>query len=465
MNALYNSIDTIAAIATPIGIGGISVIRISGNRSFEIVELLLHEDVKLRDLPSHTIHYKKIFEANSDKIIDSALVSLFRNPHSYTGDDVIEISSHGGYYVSKKILEELFHAGARPAQPGEFTLRAFLNGKLDLSQAEAVADIIHSKSEKSHKASVEQLEGRLSQYVNELRSELLNLCSLLELELDFSQEGIELAKKEESIKRVEQIESKIYSMIKSYATGKLAREGVKVALAGRPNVGKSSLLNLLLGEERAIVSEIPGTTRDTIEESIMLDGLEFVFTDTAGLRDSIDIIEKEGIRRTIQNLQKADVVLFLVDSSVPLSNEDVEMYNEISSLLKEDVHSLFVINKIDFRHNSFSIQKLSQRDHVEISCKTYQGISELKKMLVKKAIPHHDSQATSVVVTNIRHKEALMKTLQSLQAARESLVSDLSSDFVAVDLRDALNYLGEIIGITTPDDILNNIFSKFCIGK
>lgn len=465
MNTPTKSKDTIAALATPAGIGGISVIRISGDLAFPLVETVFEGSTAIQDALSHTIHYGKIIDPDSTSVIDTVLVSLFRGPHSYTGEDVVEISSHGGYYVIQKILEVLLTQGAVTAQPGEFTLRAFINGKMDLIQAEAVADIIHSRSDKAHKASIEQLSGRLSSHIAELRQQLLNICSIIELELDFAQEGIELVSAEESINKIESIERKISFMIDSYKSGKIVREGVKVAIAGRPNVGKSSLLNVLLEEERAIVSEIPGTTRDVIEESIIFNGLEFVFTDTAGLRESFDIIEKEGIRRTIQKLQNADIALIIVDSSIPSTKEDELLYGEISSSLKEGVHPIFVINKSDIINPRFDIASVMNKPNIKISCKTKEGIEELKRILFETMIPQYDSISSSVIITNVRHRDALISSMHSLKRAKLSLSKGMSQDFIAVDLRDALNYLGEIIGLTTPDDILNNIFSKFCIGK
>ncbi|MBI2427306.1 MAG: tRNA uridine-5-carboxymethylaminomethyl(34) synthesis GTPase MnmE [Ignavibacteriales bacterium] len=462
---MNNTTETIAALATPIGIGGIAVIRITGDQSIQIADFLFRGSIKLREARSHTVHFGKITEQDTNTEIDSVLVTVFRGPHSYTGGDTVEISAHGGYYVSQKILDAVYKAGASPARPGEFTLRAFLNGKLDLSQAEAVSDIIHSRTEKSHHASIEQLSGKLSSYINELRTKLLDLCSLLELELDFSQEGIELTQKNESLKRIKDIESKIQSMIDSYSTGKLTKEGVKVALAGRPNAGKSSLLNILLEEDRAIVSEIPGTTRDVIEESISIGGVEFIFIDTAGLRESTDIIEKEGIRRTVQKLQKADIALFVIDSSQPLTSADVTMYQEIIGSLRSDVHALFAINKVDIRNELFDSDTLPKGEKIKISCLKHSGIDKLKNILLKTSIPDYDSLSSSVIITSARHKDALAKAIESLQNAKISLINGMSGEFIAVDLRDALNYLGEIIGLTTPDDILNNIFSQFCIGK
>ncbi|HAP36446.1 MAG TPA: tRNA uridine-5-carboxymethylaminomethyl(34) synthesis GTPase MnmE [Bacteroidetes bacterium] len=457
--------DTIAAIATPIGIGGISVIRISGSESFTIVNSVFKGTTNLIDAASHTIHYGNIMDPDGVSIIDTVLVSVFHNPNSYTGEDIIEISSHGGYFVTQKILSLLHSGGARPAKPGEFTQRAFLNGKLDLTQAEAVADIIHSRTEKSHKASVMQLSGRLSKHVNIIRDQLLNLCSLLELELDFSQEGIELTTKDDVLKRLASIEREIKKLADSYSSGKFVREGVRVALIGKPNAGKSSLLNILLGEERAIVSEIAGTTRDVIEESIILNGLEFVFFDTAGLRESYDTIEQEGIRRTLNSLKQADIALFIIDSSFGFSQGDVLMFKQITESAGSQIPFLICVNKTDIKDKEFSLLDLGIVHSVEISCKLNLGIEKLKKNLLELSIPNHDSNSSSIVITNIRHKEALISALKSLQKAKETITNGLGGDFAAIDLRDALNYLGEIIGLTTPDDILNHIFGKFCIGK
>ena len=456
---------TIAAIATPIGIGGISVIRISGHDSVQIANSVFKGSVNLVDAASHTIHYGIVKDIDDSSVVDTVLVSVFRNPNSYTGEDVIEISCHGGYFVAQKILSLLYAAGSSPAKPGEFTQRAFLNGKLDLAQAEAVADIIHSRSEKSHKASVMQLSGRLSMYVNSIRNQLLNLCSLLELELDFSQEGIELAAREDILNRISAIEVEIKKLSDSYSSGKFVREGVHVAIIGKPNAGKSSLINILLEEERAIVSEIAGTTRDVIEESIILNGIEFVFFDTAGLRDTYDTIEQEGIRRTLLSLKQADIAIFIIDSSHKFSQSDSLMLKQINESAGIQMPFLICINKIDIKNRAFSLLDIGIDHSVEISCKLSLGIDKLKKELVDLSLPNHDPNSSSIVITNIRHKEALNSSLKSLQNAKETISKGLGGDFTAIDLRDALNFLGEIIGLTTPDDILNHIFGKFCIGK
>ena len=457
--------DIIAAIATPVGIGGISVIRMSGPQAATRLDRLFKGNTHLNDVQPYTIHYGEIITIDGS-VLDTALVSVFHQPHSYTGEDVCEISCHGGYYVAQAILSELYKIGIRPAEPGEFTLRAFLNGKMDLTQAEAVADLIHSKSEKSHKTSIEQLEGRLSKYTENLRQAIIDICSLFELELDFSQEGIEITDKKIALEKLSSIKTKIESLIATYSSGKRIREGVKVAVVGKPNAGKSSLMNILLEEERAIVSHIPGTTRDTIEETIIIDGMEFVFTDTAGLRESGDVIEQEGIKRTSAKVQNSDIVCLVVDSSEPIASSDLEMYNKVQSILPQSALKIYIYNKNDIKSPKFdkSAQKIKFKN-VSISCKNGDGIDKLKKMLKDSALPQFDSTESSVVINNIRHKNALENALNGITISMESLKNGMSDEFIAVDLRRAVDYLGEIIGITTPDDILNNIFSKFCIGK
>ncbi len=460
---IQHSQSTIAAVATPVGIGGISVIRISGTDAIPSADRCFTGERPISSMHSHTLQFGTVCDPVSRETIDTVLVSVFKNPHSFTGEDVVEISTHGGYFVAQKLLAGLYATGVRPAAPGEFSLRAYLNGKMDLAQAEAVADLIHAKTAKAHRASFDQLKGKLSQSVKSLREEILNLCSLLELELDFSQEGIELADKNSVRDKLTRLEQSIRLLSDSYTEGKVIKEGVKVALVGRPNAGKSSLLNVLLKEERAIVSEIPGTTRDTIEESIIIDGIEFILYDTAGVRESRDIIEQEGIKRTTKAIGEADIILILIDGSVSLRPEEVREYLNFLDTAAGAKKTLWVLNKYDI-HAPIDESILPVKP-VWISCKTHHGITDLKGALAKSAIMHHDSASSSITITSIRHKEALEKALLSLAAAKSSLDAGLSGDFISLDLRAALNYLGEIIGITTPDDILNNIFSSFCIGK
>jgi tRNA modification GTPase len=465
MTALRDNADTIAACATPAGEGGIAVLRVSGPCALAITDISFRGGARASAAAPQTLHYGTIVDG-AGEIVDTVVVSVFRAPHSYTGEDTAEISCHGGYFISQTILAMLLANGARMAAPGEFTLRAFLNGKLDLSQAEAVNDLIRAKTEKAHKTSVQQLEGKLSRYVRSLRSELLDICSLFELELDFSEEDITLADRAASARDITRIIGTIDSAVASYAGGKLVRDGVRVVLAGKPNAGKSSLLNILLDENRAIVSHIPGTTRDSIEESISLNGLLFTFIDTAGLRETVDEIEQEGVRRTQMHVSRADVVVVLIDASVEPESEDAALYKKIEETVSGHAVLLYVLNKSDkmiaLYAGGTTIVGVRQ---CSISCKTHEGIDSFKDLLYSTVLPVFDAESGSVTVTNIRHKRSFELAAVSLGRARDAVAAGLSGDLVAVDLRDALDHLGAIIGITTPDDILNNIFSKFCIGK
>jgi tRNA modification GTPase len=453
--------DTIAAIATPLGEAGISLIRVSGARAIGVVNTVFRGKSPLLEAFSHTIHHGRIVHPQ-DGIVDEVLVSIFRKPHSYTGDDVVEISCHGSYYVSRKILETVIGAGARMADPGEFTQRAFLNGKMDLMQAEAVADLIHSKTALAHRASIEQLSGRLSAAIKDLRKKLIDLCSLLELELDFAEEGIGLIDQKKTTSIFDKTITEVENLIQSYNYGRLIRDGVKVVLAGSPNVGKSSLLNALLQENRAIVSEFPGTTRDVIEEALLIDGIAFRLVDTAGLRITNDIVEQEGVRRSNEQISSADLILLLVDSSNTLENS----LNIVLSFLNEyDKKILLVINKIDIKNVEFKYESLKKFDSVEISCITKQGIRNLTKKLVESVLRQFDSNSSSIKIQSDRHRHLLKMTQEGLISARNAFQGGLGNELIAIDLRSSLNYLGEIIGLTTPDDILDNIFSKFCIGK
>jgi len=463
MKHLRDNRDTIAACATPAGEGGISVLRVSGPHAFAITDISFRGAVRAADAASHTLHYGAF--AGADGTVDTVVVSVFRAPHSYTGEDTAEISCHGGSFIAQTVLGILLAHGARLAEPGEFTLRAFLNGKLDLSQAEAVNDLIRAKTEKAHRASIRQLEGRLSKYVSTLRAELLDICSAFELELDFSEEDIALADRDASYADLTRIHDTITSAIRSFDGGKLVRDGVTVVLAGKPNAGKSSLLNILLDENRAIVSHIPGTTRDSIEESISLNGMLFTFVDTAGLRESADEIEQEGVRRTHTHLAAADVVVVVVDASEPPTDEDRTLYHGIAETVSGRAAVLFVLNKSDKAAADADAFRSLPAPHCRISCRTHEGVGAFKDMLYRMAIPAYDADADSVTVTTARHKQSFERAAGSIARARDAVRSGLSGDLVAVDLRDALDHLGAIIGITTPDDILDNIFSKFCIGK
>ncbi len=446
--------DTITAIATPQGVGAISVIRVSGPKSFQVIDKIFKGKKKISESQSHTIHYGKIF-SSSDEVLDDVLVSVFRQPHSYTGEDSVEISTHGSPLIAQKIIEVLLDNDVRLAEPGEFTKRAFLNNKMDLAQAEAVADVINSRTEASLRGARNQLDGLLSKKINFLREELINISSLVELELDFAEEDIEFVSFEEISNKINNIVGEIDILLESYSFGKVIRDGVNVAIVGKPNVGKSSLMNYILKESRAIVSHIPGTTRDVIREEASIDGILFRFFDTAGIRSTSDEIEKEGVNRSREAVKNADVVIFINDV---VSGFAVDVYNEILEL-KNEKKVIKVVNKIDLR-NPENIYA-----DVYISAKTGRGINELLKLLKEKALGSQSYTEKTAVVSNLRHFNALKKAKESLLMALDSVNKKMSGEFIAVDLRNAENQLGEIIGKVTTDDILNNIFSNFCIGK
>lgn len=457
-----NSFYTIAAISTPPGEGGISVIRISGEETFETIEKIFFKDKSrnavlcISEFDSHTIHFGYIFE--NDQIIDEVLISVFKTPHSYTGEDVIEISSHGGTFVAQKILTLLLSDGVRHAEPGEFTKRAFLNGKIDLAQAEAVADLIKSRTESAHSSSIKQLEGSLSDFVKKTRQDIINIVSLVELELDFAEEGLELIKKEEIRSRISTLNEKIKKIISSYITGKVIREGVNLVIAGKPNSGKSSLFNNLLKTNRAIVSSIAGTTRDYIEENLIINGILFNLIDTAGLRHSSDIIESEGIKRSHGKMKDADLILYLVDSSQNPEEirKDINDFN--NSLNKEK--AILVYSKTD----------LSKEDipdpGIRISLLNDDSVENLKNEMTT-VIHSKDIKLSSddIILTNLRHRICLENVVSSLSDAVKTTDDGMSGEFISVDLRNSLKYLGEITGEVTNDEILNNIFKNFCIGK
>ncbi len=450
---LLNTEDTIIALATPAGVGAISVIRVSGPKSIEAVDSVFEGKINLTNAKTHTIHYGKIkFEK---EVIDDVLVSVFRAPNSYTGEDSIELSTHGSQLIVQKIIEAILQNDVRLAEPGEFTKRAFLNGKMDLAQAEAVVDVINSRAEASLRGARNQLDGILSAKVDSLREMLINSSSMLELELDFAEEDLEFLPKDKVIGRINEITSEIDSLLKSYEFGKVMRDGVNVALVGKPNVGKSSLLNYLLKESRAIVSEIPGTTRDVIREEFSVDGILYKLYDTAGIRLTEDAIEKEGVVRSRNAVKNADLVIFLNDV---LEGFAEDLFKQLVELTSEE-KVLKVVNKIDLN------PKHGIKSDVQISAKTGEGIESLFTAMKEKTIGAGNYSEKGAVVSNLRHFKALQKAKEHLENAKESLIAGMSGEFIAVDLRNAESSLGEIIGKVTSDDILNNIFSKFCIGK
>jgi tRNA modification GTPase len=469
--SLVHESDTIAAIATPEGEGGISVIRISGDGARSIAARGFRGATTIDKMSSHTAHYGR-FVDEQGKAIDNVVALVFMRPNSYTGEDTVELSCHGGRYLTKRILEATLRMGARAAQAGEFTKRAFLNGRIDLAQAEAVADLIHARSERAHQSSLAQLNGVLSDRISQVRERLVESISLLELELDFAEEGYEFTEKSKVGEQLRSAISQINDLLSTYAVGKIYRDGVKVALAGAPNVGKSSLLNALLQEDRAIVTEIPGTTRDTIEESISLGGLLFNLIDTAGIRETEDLVEREGVRRAEERLSNCDILLLILDGTRAVGAEETRAIIRLTKAAEQRGAScVFVLNKIDVmepQKNPISEVQHITRNHnvVQISAKTHQGLESLKDLLVRRALREMPPKSEGgVTITNARHFSALERTAGSLRLALETLDSGESGEFVAVDLRAGLDALGEIIGATSTEDILNSIFSRFCIGK
>jgi tRNA modification GTPase len=459
--------ETIAAISTPLGEGGISVIRISGKDAFDITGNLFSKtkDGKSRldfsEVQSHTIHFG--YFISEGLVIDEVLVSVFKNPNSYTGEDVIEISSHGGVLVTQKVLGAVIKSGAIHAEPGEFTKRAFLNGRIDLSQAEAVADLIKAKTDEAHNSSIKQLEGSLSGFINGIREEIIKVTALVELELDFAEEDVEFTKKDELRNKCREIIDNLVEIISSYISGKVIREGVNVVIAGKPNSGKSSLFNALLKSDRAIVSDISGTTRDYLEESLIIDGILFNLTDTAGLRMTEDIIETEGIKRANEKIKNADLILYLVDSS-----EEAGTVESGIKYFKENLEakkSILVFTKSDI--SSAGFKELNYKDkNFTINLNDLKTLLHLKKEMtgrVSSSIPA--TASGKIILTNIRHKICLEETVASLKNVVTSIERNMSGEFISVDLRNAMKHLGEITGEVTNDEILNYIFSKFCIGK
>ena len=447
--------DTIVALATPAGVGAISVIRVSGPQSFLAVDNIFNGKTKIDDAASHTLHYGDI-KNQDDEHIDDVLVSVFRAPNSYTGEDSVEISTHGNPLITQRIIDLLIStSNIRLAEPGEFTKRAFLNNRLDLAEAEAVADVINSRTEASLRGARNQLDGMLSQKVKELRAQLLNSSSFVELELDFAEEDIEFVNQNELLKRIDSIIIEIDTLLESYDFGRVIRDGVNVAIVGRPNVGKSSLLNYILKESRAIVSEIPGTTRDVIREEVSIEGILFRLFDTAGIRISEDTIEKEGILRSQETVRTADVIIFLEDVE---QSESRDLYLDLLNFTSPN-KIIRGLNKIDLFKES------PKPTDVKISAKTGEGIENLFIKLKEIAIGSESYTEKTAIVTNLRHHNCLKKSRENLINARESILKKMSGEFISVDLRNAEMNLAEIIGEMTSEDILNNIFMKFCIGK
>ncbi|MCY7350259.1 MAG: tRNA uridine-5-carboxymethylaminomethyl(34) synthesis GTPase MnmE [Cytophagaceae bacterium] len=459
-NSTFN--DTICALATPPGIGAIAVLRVSGPETFSIVERLFHGhrgDKKLSAQPSHTLHYGTL--RDGEIIVDEVLVSLFKAPRSYTREDVIEISCHGSEFIVQRILRLLLQNGCRLAQPGEFTQRAFLNGQLDLAQAEAVADLIASDSEAAHRAAIHQIRGGFSKDIALLREQLISFASLIELELDFAEEDVEFAQRDDLKGLVTQIQGVLRPLIDSFVVGNVVKNGVPTVIAGKPNAGKSTLLNALLKEEKAIVSDIPGTTRDVIEDELIYNGIRFRLIDTAGLREATDAIEAIGVARTHQQLDKAAVIVYLFDASeLPID----ELKTIDDELKTRGTPYLLAANKVDKVSPDYLHSLIHTFPHslIPLQANAGRGLDEL---LQKLAGFVKTDLTNATIVTNLRHFEHLVQTADALDRVLAGLEAGITQDWLALDIRQALYHLGAITGQITTDDLLATIFSKFCIGK
>lgn len=464
-NYILNN-DTIAALATPHGSGAIAVIRLSGKDAISITEKVFKtknlKPKSIQNKASHTAHFGLIIDG--DVIIDEVLVTLFKAPNTYTGDEIVEVSCHGSVFIQQQLLHLFYKIGARPAQAGEFTLRAFLNGKFDLSQAEAVADLIASNSATSHQVAMQHMRGGFSNKIAVLRENLLNFASLIELELDFSEEDVEFADRSDLKKLINTIQTIIEKLISSFEVGNVIKHGIPVAIVGKPNAGKSTLLNVLLDDDRAIVSEIAGTTRDTIEDELIIDGVLFRFIDTAGIRTTTDVIEQIGVKKAFEMIKKSAIVVYLFDTH-ELSRGDLELELNI---VREHIGTsqlLVVGNKIDFENLDELKAEFADVANIQfISAKEQKNITELKETFVE-LFDTRTVNTTDTIVTNSRHVSSLNNAHEALIKVNEGLNTNIQSDFLALDIRYALEALGEITGQVTNDDLLGNIFSKFCIGK
>jgi len=458
--------DTICALSTAPGMGAIAVIRVSGPGTFEVVGNLFHSSKKefsISVAPSHTIHFGTIGE--SGKILDEVLLSLFKSPNSYTGEDVVEISCHGSPYIQQKLLELLLSKGLRLANPGEFTLRAFLNGKFDLSQAEAVADLIASHSSTSHDLALTQVRGGFSRKIKDLREKLIQFTALIELELDFSEEHVEFTDRKELLNLLLELRDEISLLINSFEIGNVIKKGIPVTIIGKPNVGKSTLLNAILNEEKAIVSEIPGTTRDAIEDTIVIGGYSFRFIDTAGLRSSSEIIESIGIERTWEKIHAASVILYVFDVMVHSFEDVLEAVSELQEQTELSSKRLILVgNKTDMLEElPHGFRSFVEHETIFVSAKRKENIHLLAECLLKSIEESNISDRN--LVSNTRHLEALKHALSAIESTQQGLETGLSPDLLTIDIRTALYHLGEITGEITTEEILGAVFSRFCIGK
>ena len=459
--------DIICAISTPPGIGALAIIRLSGAGCISLTDKIFNSPVgkRLTDTPPNTVHFGRILD--EDEVLDEVLVTVFHAPHSFTGEESVEISCHGSVYIQQKLLELFLSIGVRLAQAGEFTQRAFKNGKLDLSQAEAVADLIASESKASHRVAMNQMRGGFAKKLALLRDKLLQFASLIELELDFSEEDVEFANRDHLLELTLNIEKEIETLADSFRMGNAIKSGIPVAIIGETNVGKSTLLNLLLNEEKAIVSDIHGTTRDVIEDVVNINGVTFRFIDTAGIRQTIDVIESMGIERTYQKIEQASIVIWMIDLTTTI--DKIESLASLITSKLDEKQVIILFNKADLltqkQQEEFnSILPELEAKRLFISAKQHFNTNQLQDVLVKtSAIPSIGED--DVIVTNMRHYEALKQALEAILRVKEGLEIDITHDFLAQDIRECMFYLGEITGQISTDEILGNIFSKFCIGK
>lgn len=453
--------DTIAAISTPRGEGGIGIVRLSGDESLGILSKIFKPKSKkdVKDIKSYTINYGHIYDG--EELIDEVLVSIMKAPNTYTREDIVEINCHGGYLITQKVLELVLKNGAKIAEPGEFTRRAFLNGRLDLTQAEAVIDLIHGKTDKSISLSLNNLRGDLRDQINHLKKILLDVAAHVNVVLDYPEEGVDEPIPEHLIIELHNVKDTITKLVESYDKGKMIKEGIKTAIVGKPNVGKSSLLNSILREERAIVTSIAGTTRDTIEEIINIKGIPLIMVDTAGIRKTQDEVENIGVQKSKKMLKEADLVLFVLDSSRDFSDEDREIYDSIQS---EKV--IGILNKIDMEKKLDITNLTKVKKWIEISALENIGIDTLENEIYNFILSENiEDSSEKLIITNIRHKSALEKTKKSIENIFETIDMGYPMDLIAVDLNDALDSLSEVTGEISSEDLLDHIFSNFCVGK
>lgn len=458
---------TIAAISTAIGNGGIGIIRMSGKESFNILQKIFvnnkEKKIKIDKIKGYTMQYGYIINKNTGEKIDEVIVSFFKNPKSYTKEDMCEINSHGGMIVEKQILNQCLENGAILSEPGEFTKRAFLNGRIDLSQAESIMDLINSKTEKEAKASINQLQGELSGKINEIRHYLLDMMADIEAAIDYPEYDIEEITNKKAFNILENTSEKLNELKNTFNTGKILKEGIKTAIIGRPNVGKSSLLNNILKEERAIVSEIEGTTRDTIEEYISINGIALKIIDTAGIRKTSDTIEKIGVKKALDIANEAELVLAIFDNTKELNKEDLEILEII-----KNKNAIILLNKIDIKENNLenNLELINtNKDIIKISAKKGKGINELYKAIENIFQIEELDNGEEAIVTNIRHKNQIEYAIKSIEQAKEAIKNNLPIDIISISIKQALEDLGKITGENVSEDIINEIFSKFCLGK